>query len=186
MIITYKYYQNYSYNYVKDILKEAKACKPKLVVKERAMEPDEEAYLRLVRTDQSNMGTVDPTDHFVSITKKNNKSNYTKGTPRRFVGGNTAFKTMANLPILIKSEMITVPLADRNRVFKTIQSTDKYNSSGKKDAEADDDDGSQEDELDPDANDILQTDSSGRVVFWWMELHPKAWLAVRAMKCYPI
>jgi hypothetical protein len=35
-------------------------------------------------------------------------------------GGNTAFKTMANLPVLTKSEMITVPLADRNRVFKTI------------------------------------------------------------------
>lgn len=93
---------------------------------------------------------------------------------------------MANLPILTKSEMITVPLADRNRVFKTIQGTDKYNPCSKKDAEADDDDGSQEDEPDQDANEISQMDSSGKVVFWWMELHPKAWLAVRAMKCYPI
>ena len=69
MITSCKYHQNYIYNYVKDILKEAKAYKPKLVVKERTMEPDEEAYLRLVRTDKSNMATVDPTDHFVSITK---------------------------------------------------------------------------------------------------------------------
>ena len=92
----------------KDIRKELLSIKPKLSVKQLAMEPDSEQYLQVIRIDSNRAGTVDPREIYYQVTKSQ-QGRKKKGTSRRFVTGNTAFKTMSHLPVLRKAAMVKVP-----------------------------------------------------------------------------
>ena len=105
---------------------------------------------------------------------------------RRFVPGNTAFKTMQNVPLLEKAAMMKVPSKEREAILRNVVGTDKWTPGlGRKSsggggaatgpgapaAAA----GSDEEEEAGDEDDPLAgtTDADGNVVLFHMELHPK-------------
>lgn len=133
--------------------------------------------MKHVRIDRNKAGTVDPADPFVQVSKKVSAATK-RGAPRRFVPGNTAFRAMRGLPILKVEEMIMVGVDERERVFRNIVPADKFNprlrENTKGNAGVDD----EEDEEDPDEDDpdagSMGVDKTGKVVLFYMELHPKA------------
>jgi hypothetical protein len=100
-----------------------------------------------------------------------------RGVPRRFVPGNTAFRSMRGLPILKLEDMITVGVDERERVFRTIIPSEKFNprlgGASKGNVEDEDEEMDEPDEPDPDAGG-MGLNKSGKVPLFYMELHPKA------------
>ena len=82
---------------------------------------------------------------------------------------------MRGLPILKMEEMITVGVEEREKIFRSIQPSTKFNtrlssaSKGNMDEDEDDDEAE-----DMDEDDGMGVDKSGKVVLFYMELHPKA------------
>eukprot|EP00959_Pyramimonas_sp_CCMP1952_P122036 2551042-Pyramimonas_sp.AAC.1 len=97
-----------------------------------------------------------------------------RGLPRRFVPGNTAFRTMAGIPVVSKDSMVKVSYSDREAVFKHVCGSEKWTPGAKaakgQDLSDDDDDEAPEDT----AVDPLEAINGGTatlVVLFWMELH---------------
>lgn len=157
-----------------DVMREVRAHKPKLQIRERTLEPDEDQFLNLIRTDSNRAGTVDAADQFVQIAKKASTVLKVKSCPRRFTPGNTAFKRMGDLPVLKKDSMITVPHEEREKVFRGVHWDEKYSPGRGKDAKADEDEDSDED---MEAEEEKQPEMGSQSVLFWMEIHPKVGLA---------
>ena len=161
----------------RDAKKFIAALKPKIPTRDLAMEPDEEQLLRFIRADTNVVGTVDARDQYIQFGKSLQKR---KGEPRRFVPGNTAFKIMGHLPVLDKSCMVQIPYDERETVFRSVQGSDRWQP-GKKGAGGkaypDDEDIESEEEegaVDDAQDAVAVVDGSAPVVFFWMELHPRA------------
>lgn len=162
----------------KDLGKTLRACKPKLGVKELMMEPDEQAYLQAVHGEnRSSVGSIDPRDIYFHVIKNPSKWKDRKPAPRRFVPGNTAFRTMSGLPILQKSAMVKVPAKEREAIFRGIVGSDKWTPGLRRQSKGGADDGTDEDEAPPaeeESDDGNNRDVDGNVILFYMELHPKA------------
>ena len=171
----------------KDMRKEACSMKPRLGIKELLMEPDEEQVIAHIRLESNKAGSIDMKDGYIQMVKNAKLRKNQKGVPRRFVPRNTAFKSMSHLPVLTKDAMTWVSQDERERVFRGVVASDKW-TPGKKskgvsasatpaeDPVADSDDDDREEEADDQAavEQASTPDSGGNVVFFWMELHPKA------------
>ncbi|CAK0856763.1 unnamed protein product [Prorocentrum cordatum] len=152
-------------------------CKPKLAVKELEMLPDEGEVSQHLRVESSVVGTVDLTDQYLHIMKTKRAMDTKRGLPRRFVPGNTAFRTMAGIPVVSKDSMVKVSYSDREAVFKHVCGSEKWTPGAKaakgQDLSDDDDDEAPEDT----AVDPLEAINGGTatlVVLFWMELHLRA------------
>ena len=138
-----------------------------------------EQLLKYIRIDMNRTGTVDPSDLFVQCTKRTASAQKAKGVPRRFVSGNTAFRAMNALPLLRKDEMIRIAPDARERIFRGVSPSDKYNprltKTPKAEEKADDDDENIEEpeEADPEGG-AAEVDKDGSVPAFWMEIRPKA------------
>ena len=95
-----------------------------------------------------------------------------KGVPRRFVPGNTAFRTMAGIPLLPKEQFAKVPQSDREAVFKHVRGSDKWAPGNKKNA-ADDNQSETDDDEAADDQSMEPLDTSAQTALFLMELHPR-------------
>ena len=124
------------------------------------------------------VGSIDLKDTYFKVTKTPPRR--TKGVPRRFLPGNTAFKTMSMAPLLEKEGMTKIPLEERERLFRGVTGSDKYTSgpltnvtgvppaqpaqpvaAQKKKEEEDDDEEAEEDSADDEEDHM--PDANGRV-----------------------
>ena len=157
----------------KDAKKMFAGVKPKLAVREMDMLPDESVVEAHMRIDSTPVGSVDLQDPYLQILKNKRVQASRKGVPRRFVPGNTAFRTMAGVPVLSKDQLTKVAFSDRELVFKHVHGSDKYCPGVKnKGLGSDSDEPLPEDEGDMDAVGTRQM-----VPFFPMELHPRVPLA---------
>ena len=161
----------------KDLKKTLQQCRPKLGVKELFMEPDEGAYLQAVHGEnRSSVGSIDPKDTYFHVIKTPAKWKDRKPAVRRFVPGNTAFKSMSGLPILQKHAMLKVPGKEREAIFRGVIGSDKWTPGlnkrlSKGGAESESEEAAA---VDDESDDGATGDMDGNVILFYMELHPKA------------
>ena len=91
-----------------------------------AMEPSQAELLAELKM-TTRAGMFDPRDPAIAIAKTENKLSQRKGVPRRFVPGHTMFPNMTELPVLRKANMTRISPAERKRIFRGVQPSDKYN-----------------------------------------------------------
>jgi hypothetical protein len=158
--------------FYKDAKKAAMAFKPRVGMRELELSPSEDAVLGFIRADQSSVGTVDLRDKYLQFVKNAGVLKSKKGVPRRFVGGNTAFRAMTGIPTIPKAEMLTLSAKERDAIFRGVQGTEKWK--GKKDVDADEDAEDAQPEAQPDGDDDVKVvDPSSDVPLFTMELHPR-------------
>ncbi|CAJ1436313.1 unnamed protein product [Effrenium voratum] len=126
----------------KDLKKELNCFKPKLGLKEMSMEPDEEQYLSAVHGEgRSAVGSIDPRDVYFHVVKTPKQWKDRKPAARRFVPGNTAFKTMSKLPVLSKQAMLKASSKEREAIFRGVTGSDRWSPNKKTNKyDVDDDD----------------------------------------------
>lgn len=165
------------------IKKEVGNLRPRVGARELCLEVDTQQLMSYLRVDANRAGTIDPQEPYLLMMKTRRALLQRKSGPRRFVGGNSAFKCMAGLPLLRKSAMLHVPVDERERCFRGVAPTEKWcpnksrASAGAAPASGDLDD---EEEDHEDDLDTAMPDASGKVVLFWMEMHPKAPCALLA------
>ena len=158
----------------KDLKKTLQQCKPKLGVHELFMEPDEGAYLQAVHGEnRASVGSIDPKDVYFHVIKNPSKWKDRKPTVRRFVPGNTAFKSMSGLPILQKHAMLKAPAKERKAIFRGVMGSDKWTPGLKKAAKGCDSESEEVVPMEDESDDAANGDVDGNVILFFMELHPK-------------
>eukprot|EP00971_Amphidinium_carterae_P074929 1480656-Amphidinium_carterae.1 len=80
------------------LVKELRSFKPKLGMRELAMEPDFESFMQVMRCGANRLGTVETREPYVAIAKTQKIFGNMKTQQRRYTPGNTAFKVMYGLP----------------------------------------------------------------------------------------
>ena len=142
------------------------------------MLPDESAVLAHMRTCRSASGSVNLSDQYLVFYKNKRVMLSKKAVPRRFVPGNSAFKTMAGIPILQKDEMTKVPYGEREAMFRGVSGSAKWSPNshqGATPAGPDHLSGSDdEDVVLPGEESLEVVNTTQPVVLYWMELHPRA------------
>ena len=160
----------------KDLKKELNCFKPKLGLKEMSMEPDEEQYLSAVHGEgRSAVGSIDPRDVYFHVVKTPKQWKDRKPAARRFVPGNTAFKTMSKLPVLSKQAMLKASSKEREAIFRGVTGSDRWSpnkKTNKYDVDDDDEDEAENVAATEEGPEIVSAD--GQVILFYMELHPKA------------
>ena len=159
------------------IKKEVSSLRPRVGSRELCLEVDQEQLMTFLRVGSNQVGTIDPQEPYLLMMKSKRAMLQRKSGPRRFVGGNSAFKCMGGLPLLRKAGMLQVSVDEKERCFRGVAPTEKWlphkarlSAAGATAAATDpDDDEEQDDDLD-----TAMPDSSGKVVLFWMEMHPKA------------
>ncbi|CAE7714171.1 unnamed protein product [Symbiodinium sp. CCMP2592] len=172
----------------KDLKKKLQALKPKVGLKEMQISPDEEVLLRLLHGEGRNQyASLDPVlrlqgkaEIYFHIVKTSKCWKDRRPAARRFVSGNTAFRTMQNAPILETAAMHKVSSKERDAVFRNVIGSDRWSpgvgrkSAGGGAASATTADRESESEEGGEENPLAGcTDAEGNVVLFHMELHPK-------------
>ncbi|CAK0892141.1 unnamed protein product [Prorocentrum cordatum] len=157
----------------RDAKKMVMQCKPKLAVKELEMLPDEGEVSQHLRVESSVVGTVDLTDQYLHIMKTKRAMDTKKGAPRRLVPGNTAFRTMAGIPVVSKDSMVKVSYSDREAVFKHACGSEKWTpgataAKGQDLSDDDDDEAPEDTAVDP--PEAVNGGTATLVALFWMEL----------------
>ena len=168
-------------SFYKAARKDLRDLKPRVGIKELEIEPDEAQVAKLSRLESNSYGSVDLADRYMQVVKDPKDWKHRRAEDRRFVSGNTAFRKMSGVPLLAKSAMTTITHAEREKVFKGVVGSDKYSRSlrfgtGDDDAEA----ASEEDETEP-VSDNAVVQPHSKVVFFYMELHPRVCLGKRGL-----
>ncbi len=109
----------------KEMRKLAGAMKPKLNVKELTYETDEDEFMAVVRAETTRVGTIDTKDPYLVLQKPSKVARTKKGVPRRFLPGNTAFKT-SKVPIVKRETLIPIDFAEREAIFRSVIPSDKF------------------------------------------------------------
>ena len=166
--------------------------RPKPTLQVRRLEPNPEELLKVIRCADLSQGTLDAADTMIQIT---GKEGLRKAGPRRFLVGNSAFLHFNDLPVMRKDDMMLVDPKEKDAAMRGVQGSDKYGrlrraavasgGAGKPagggagtpaDADDDEDDDKSQHGEDEDEDPLLvqeKSDVSGKVIFWYMELHQK-------------
>ena len=145
------------------IRKELSQLKPRPAMRELSLDVDEQQLVKRIRLG-SRIGSVETSETYMMIMKNSKSFAKLRSGPRRFCGGNSAFKRMSNAPILEKSAMARASVDERERLFRGVVASDKW-APNKSNEEEDD-----EEEDDADATVAIP---AGDVVLFHMEHHPK-------------
>ena len=163
--------------FYKDAKKMVASLKPKVGLKELAMEPDEAALTKVMRLEANSSGTVDMRDGYLMFVKDNKLWKFRKSHERRFVPGNTAFKVMRGIPVQTLDQMEKVTFADREATFRGVVGSDKWTPGATSQASVQAEDNEEEAEEDDEEGECVAApglvDLSSLVVYWCMDLHPR-------------
>ena len=151
---------------------ELRSFKPKLYFLQLYMEPDEEDMLKKLKASKSRAGSIDLRETHYEVRKHRRPA---KGNARRFVPGNTAFRTMRPIPLLDLGSMTKISRREKDRVFRGVQRDDKF--AGRKGGDGDansepektEEDGEGEEGSEGEA---APADDGDMVIFFHSELHP--------------
>ena len=140
-----------------DMKKNLLEFKPKLVIKECAMEYNDEELIAHLRLSRRKMSSVDTTDGFLEVSKQAAK--LIPSEQRRFICGHTAFSKLKDCPLPTKEAAVKVMPEVLKAIFKSVGASDKYTRGSNEENDA-----QPEDDVVPDAD--------GKVAPFPMELHP--------------
>ena len=167
-----------------DVCKGVAALRPKVATLQRRIEPNEDEFAAVLRMADTRQCTVDPTDYFVQVHKSAKTLRNRPIGPRRFLPGNSAFVNMKDCPVLTKADMPKVTVENREAVFRGMTPNPKWAGNNKAPTQEGGSNAAvgvvaveepqQADDEDEDPFIFAQkADEKGKVVCFWMELHPK-------------
>ena len=163
---------------LREISQALKQLRPRVCLQQRRLQHDEAQFAELMRMAAVRAQTLDPTETMIQSMKKAGRQ---KACARRFVPGNSAFLNFTGLPVLKKEDMVSVPPQDRDAALRSVVASEKFTRRGIKNkgesGEAEEDDDANQPPTDEDEDPAVTGQKSpgeGSLVFFWMELHPKA------------
>jgi hypothetical protein len=142
---------------------------PKLGVKQQCLHPNEQEFASYCHLSCANAGSVDPSNDFYQIWKSP-ATIKSKGTPRRFLSGNSAYKNWYDVPIMMRADQPKCSEQVHADIFKNVSPSDTLTAP----APPIEDAPTQEEEEDAPEDDAVTADQTP----FPMELHAKVQRAI--------